>query len=30
MLTGQAYAHLGLPGPTTKPQQPLLFGDDET
>jgi Holliday junction DNA helicase RuvB len=30
MLTGQAYAHLGLPGPTPKPQQPLLFGDDET
>ena len=29
MLTGQAYAHLGLPGPATKPQQPLLFGDDE-
>src|SRR3981081_4610073 len=30
MLTGQAYVHLGLPGPTPKPQQPLLFGDDET
>ena len=29
MLTGQAYTHLGLPGPTPKPQQPLLFGDDE-
>src|SRR5258706_15095456 len=29
MLTGQAYVHLGLPGPTPKPQQPLLFGDDE-
>jgi Holliday junction DNA helicase RuvB len=29
MLTGQAYAHLGLPGPTPKPQQPLLFSDDE-
>ncbi len=29
MVTGQAYAHLGLPGPAPKPQQPLLFGDDE-
>jgi len=30
MLTGQAYVHLGLPGPPPKPQQPLLFGDDES
>jgi Holliday junction DNA helicase RuvB len=29
VLTGQAYVHLGLPGPAPKPQQPLLFGDDE-
>jgi Holliday junction DNA helicase RuvB len=29
VLTGQAYVHLGLPGAAPKPQQPLLFGDDE-
>ena len=29
MVTGQAYAHLGLPGPATRPQQSVLFGDDE-
>jgi len=29
MVTGQAYAHLGLPGPTARPQQSQLFGDDE-
>jgi Holliday junction DNA helicase RuvB len=29
MVTGQAYAHLGLPGPATRPQQSALFGDDE-
>jgi Holliday junction DNA helicase RuvB len=29
MVTGHAYTHLGLPGPTTRPQQPLLFGDEE-
>jgi Holliday junction DNA helicase RuvB len=29
MVTGQAYAHLGLPGPTVRPQQSLLFGDEE-
>ena len=28
MVTGQAYVHLGLPGPATRPQQPLLFGDE--
>ncbi len=28
MVTGLAYAHLGLPGPA-RPQQPLLFGEDE-
>jgi Holliday junction DNA helicase RuvB len=30
MLTGQAYVHLGLPGPSPRPQQPLLFGDEES
>src|SRR5262249_48370976 len=29
MVTGQAYAHLGLPGPTARPQQSQLFGEDE-
>jgi Holliday junction DNA helicase RuvB len=29
-LTGQAYVHLGLPGPTTPPGQRQLFGDDES
>jgi Holliday junction DNA helicase RuvB len=28
MLTGQAYAHLGLPAPAAHPAQPPLFGDD--
>jgi len=28
MVTGQAYVHLGLPSPATRPQQPLLFGDE--
>jgi Holliday junction DNA helicase RuvB len=30
MLTAQAFVHLGLPGPDSRPQQPLLFGDDES
>jgi holliday junction DNA helicase RuvB len=29
MLTGQAYAHLGLAAPAAPPQQPALFGDDQ-
>jgi Holliday junction DNA helicase RuvB len=29
MLTGQAYAHLGLNAPAAPAQQPALFGDDE-
>ena len=29
MVTGLAYAHLGLPSPSSRPQQPLLFGDEE-
>ena len=29
MVTGQAYAHLGLPGPTARPQQTHLFSDEE-
>jgi Holliday junction DNA helicase RuvB len=29
MLTGAAYAHLGLPAPPRNPSQPPLFGDDE-
>ena len=29
MLTGQAYAHIGLPAPPRKADQPPLFGDDE-
>jgi Holliday junction DNA helicase RuvB len=29
MVTGLAYAHLGLPSPASRPQQPLLFGDEE-
>jgi len=29
MVTGQAYAHLGLPGSTSRPQQPLLFDEDD-
>ncbi|HEX3484428.1 MAG TPA: Holliday junction DNA helicase RuvB C-terminal domain-containing protein, partial [Micropepsaceae bacterium] len=29
MLTGQAFVHLGLPGPNLPPGQPQLFGDDE-
>jgi Holliday junction DNA helicase RuvB len=30
VLTGQAYVHLGLPGPTVPPGQARLFGDDES
>jgi Holliday junction DNA helicase RuvB len=29
VLAGQAYVHLGLPGPAALPGQPQLFGDDE-
>src|SRR5256714_538259 len=29
MLTGKAFAHLGLPAPPVPPQQPQLFRDDE-
>jgi holliday junction DNA helicase RuvB len=29
MITGAAYAHLGLPAPARPASQPLLFGDDE-
>ena len=29
MLTGQAYAHLGLPAPAVNPAQPPLFGDED-
>jgi Holliday junction DNA helicase RuvB len=29
MLTAQAYVHLGLPSPASRPEQSLLFGDDE-
>src|SRR5689334_22762117 len=29
MVTGQAYLHLGLPSPASRPEQPPLFGDDE-
>jgi Holliday junction DNA helicase RuvB len=29
MLTGKAFAHLGLPAPTVQPQQAQLFRDDE-
>jgi Holliday junction DNA helicase RuvB len=28
MLTGQAYAHIGLPSPPRKPDQPPLFDDE--
>ena len=30
VATGQAYVHLGLPGPSMPPGQPQLFGDDES
>ena len=30
VLTGQAYVHLGLPGPMVPPGQARLFGDDES
>jgi hypothetical protein len=29
MITGQAYLHLGLPSPASRPEQPPLFGDDD-
>jgi Holliday junction DNA helicase RuvB len=29
MVTGQAYIHLGLPSPASRPEQPPLFSDDE-
>jgi Holliday junction DNA helicase RuvB len=28
MITAQAFAHLGLPSPARRPEQPPLFGDD--
>jgi Holliday junction DNA helicase RuvB len=29
MITAQAYAHLGLPSPIARPEQPPLFSDDD-